>query len=125
MTDTNDRYRQCPTDDGAPDSQRVDNSEVHSSSKTRREHSKFSLGQLVITRGANDELDQVDVLKALGRHTSGDWGDLSATDKQANEDALEIGERILSAYHSLEGTKFWIITEWDRSATTVLLPSEY
>jgi len=86
---------------------------------------KFLLGQTVITRGANDELDQSDVLMALQRHTSGDWGDLGDEDKQANEDALKTGARLFSAYHSSKGTKFWIITEADRSATTILLPSEY
>jgi hypothetical protein len=61
---------------------------------------------------------------ALGRHLRGDWGDLGVEDRRANEDALRGGDRILSAYHE-NGIKFYIITEWDRSATTVLLPEEY
>jgi hypothetical protein len=59
------------------------------------------------------------------RHARGDWGDLSSEDKLANKRALEEGTRLLSAYHLKTGQKIWIITEWDRSATTVLLPEEY
>jgi hypothetical protein len=65
------------------------------------------------------------MMQALRRHARGDWGDLDDEDLQANERALKDGTRLLSAYHSSAGTKFWIITEWDRSATTVLLPEEY
>jgi hypothetical protein len=55
----------------------------------------------------------------------GDWGDLCQEDIDENNRALEVGSRILSAYTSSSKVKFWIITEWDRSVTTVLLPSEY
>jgi len=58
------------------------------------------------------------------RHASGDWGDLDPQDKAENELSLREGFRILSAYE-LEGTRYWIITEADRSATTILLPEEY
>jgi len=58
------------------------------------------------------------------RHMSGDWGDLSAEDKAENELSLREGFRILSAYE-LEGQRYWIITEADRSVTTILLPQEY
>lgn len=82
------------------------------------------LGRVVITRGANEELNSQDVAVALWRHAQGDWGDVCKADKRSNDEALQDGERLLSAYAS-NGTKFWIITEWDRSATTILLPDEY
>jgi len=65
------------------------------------------------------------VLPFIGRHLSGDWGDLDAEDRAANEVALTIGERVLSAYALHGGERIWVITEADRSSTTVLLPSEY
>lgn len=86
---------------------------------------RFDLGQLVATPGVLEMVPQDELMKAVSRHLTGDWGDLDAEDKQANEDALKHGSRLLSAYHTASGTKFWIITEWDRSVTTVLLPSEY
>ena len=85
----------------------------------------FRLGQTVITPGALEALSHGDVLVALTRHASGDWGDVCVEDRQSNEQALQHGARLLSAYHSTCGVKFWIITEWDRSVTTVLLPEEY
>jgi hypothetical protein len=86
---------------------------------------KFPLGQLVATSNAAARLPPAEVASALGRHQSGDWGDLDGEDKQANEDALRNEGRLLSAYHAADGTKFYIITEWDRSLTTVLLPEDY
>ncbi len=86
---------------------------------------RFALGRTVITRGALDALEGEDVLAGIARHASGDWGDVCPEDKQANDDALKVGARLLSAYHTDSGQKFWIITEADRSATTVLLPEEY
>ena len=86
---------------------------------------KIELGQVLITPGARDDLDLKDVASSLVRHAGGDFGDVSEEDWALNEEAVEIGDRILSAYHDRNGVKFWIITEWDRSATTVLLPSEY
>ena len=86
---------------------------------------RFPLGRTVITRGALGTLDEADVLAGIARHASGDWGDLCPEDKEANEDALRVGARVLSAYHTDSGRKFWIITEADRSVTTVLLPEEY
>jgi len=85
----------------------------------------FALGRTVITRGALDALNGEDVHASIARHASGDWGDVCPEDKQANDDALKVGARLLSAYHTDSGQKFWIITEADRSATTVLLPEEY
>jgi hypothetical protein len=86
---------------------------------------KFSPGRTVITPGALKSLDAESVRVSLGRHLSGDWGDLDPHDYAANERALVDGSRLLSAYRDVRGTTFWIITEADRSATTILLPEEY
>ncbi len=85
----------------------------------------FPLGRTVITRGALHALQQDDVRNALARHVRGDWGDVCSEDRSANDEALTFGGRLLSAYRTSGGTKFWVITEADRSATTVLLPEEY
>lgn len=67
-----------------------------------------------------------DRLEYIARHARGDWGIVDADDKRANDDALKVGARLLSAYMLRDGTtKIWIITEADRSATTILLPDEY
>ena len=86
---------------------------------------KFSMGQIVITPNGLDKLEEEDVRRGLGRHGRGDWGDLDEHDLQENELALKEGSRLFSAYHARDGTKFWIITESDRSVTTVLLPEDY
>lgn len=86
---------------------------------------KFSLGQTVSTFNAADSLNPGDVLIAMARHHSGDWGDLCDEDRQANERALARGGRLFSAHHDRNGIKFYIITECDRSVTTVLLPEDY
>lgn len=86
---------------------------------------RFNPGQLMITRNAKDVLPRVEVNAAIKRHLQGDWGDVCQSDWQLNEDALKQGDRLLSVYHTQDGEKFWIITESDRSATTVLLPSDY
>ena len=85
---------------------------------------KFPLGQVVITRHALEKLNAADILNALNRHVVGDWGELGKDDKQTNDAALQSGDRLLSAYRS-GSTKFWIITEADRSSTCVLLPEDY
>ena len=87
--------------------------------------SRFLLGRLVATPNVLASLDNDDILNALNRHRSGDWGDVDEEDRQANERSLIEGSRLLSVYHSVKGVKFWIITEADRSATTVLLPEDY
>ena len=61
----------------------------------------------------------------LDRHICGDWGEVDAEDQQANQDALVRGERLLSAYRTSLDVRIWVITEADRSATTILLPEEY
>ena len=91
--------------------------------------SKFELGQTVMTRGIQEALEvntltNRDIQSVLAKHHSGDWGDLEQEDKQMNDDAIVNGDRILSAYQ-IRGLKLWVVTEWDRSVTTVLLPEEY
>lgn len=86
---------------------------------------KFDYGQLVITPTAMEAVNEIDYLYALERHGQGDWGDLSPADRTENEFSLKHGFRLLSAYHDRNGVKFWIITEADRSATTILLPADY
>lgn len=86
---------------------------------------KFPLGQVVITRNALDTLNAEDVHNALARHAGGDWGGVCEQDAKENELSLKEGFRLFSVYHDANGAKFWIITEADRSATTVLLPEDY
>ena len=86
---------------------------------------KFRLGRIVSTPNALESITQDDILTAIGRHQSGDWGDICAEDRKANDESLVDGTRILSVYAAANGTKFWLITEADRSVTTVLLPEDY
>jgi hypothetical protein len=87
---------------------------------------RFPLGQTVATPGALALLAAADLPArvVLWRHERGDWGNLGVEDKQANTHALALGGRLLSAYRVGDG-KLWVITEADRSLTTLLLPSEY
>jgi hypothetical protein len=87
----------------------------------------FELGRIVATPGALRALEAAEQQPAefLDRHVNGDWGDLDDEDKQENEFSVRNGFRILSAYSTSAGEKIWIITEADRSATTLLLPEEY
>ena len=88
---------------------------------------RFWLGQIVATPGALKALEdaQQTPLEFLMRHVSGDWGDVCAEDAAENELALREGFRLLSSYRSAKDAKLWIITEADRSVTTLLLPDEY
>lgn len=86
--------------------------------------SHIPLGKVVITTQAQDILADADINAALARHQSGDWGEVSKSDWYANDSALKSGNRILSAYTG-KGGKFWIITESDRSYTTVMMPEDY
>jgi len=86
---------------------------------------RFPMGRLLITSGASAALCSDDVLEALARHLCGDWGNVCPQDRKYNDEALEYGFRLLSSYEAHDGTKFWIITEHDRSVTTILLPKEY
>jgi len=83
------------------------------------------LGRLVATPNALAELSEDDILTGIQRHQAGDWGDLDEHDRQENALSLKQGSRLLSVYHGKKGTKFYIITEADRSVTTVLLPEDY
>lgn len=83
------------------------------------------LGRLVITRAAVCTLTHGDIFIALRRHIRGDWGDVDLEDQGSNDAALKSGGRLLSSYRSTGGVRFWIITEADRSATTILLPEDY
>lgn len=87
----------------------------------------FSLGQLVATPGALQALEahQIAPSRLVSRHVTGDWGTVAPEDAAANEAALLHGDRLLSAYEIAAGVRVWIITEHDRSVTTILLPEEY
>jgi len=97
---------------------------------------EFPCGQIVFTRGIADSIKVNQdfakfVAKSLKRHLSCDWGDTCAEDAKLNDDSLINGGRLLSVYKTpyipslFTSDKIWIITEWDRSVTTVLFPSEY
>ncbi|MDQ3362403.1 MAG: hypothetical protein M3534_12220 [Actinomycetota bacterium] len=87
---------------------------------------RFELGACVATPSALEVLDQrgVSPLDLLQRHASGDWGEIPKADARENERSLKHGLRVLSSYPVGDG-KVWIITEADRSATTVMLPEDY
>lgn len=89
---------------------------------------KFELGKIVATPGALETFTQEELQSSLVRHSSGDWGDLCATDKRENQRSLKENCRLMSAYKfetESNVRELWIITEWDRSVTTFLLPDEY
>jgi hypothetical protein len=85
----------------------------------------FAVGRLVATPGALDAVPLAEIAAALDRHRAGDWGDVSNADRAANDASLSGGRRLMSAYRTEAGVTFWVITEADRSATTILLPDEY
>jgi len=94
------------------------------------EPSRFPLGVMLFTRGVNDRAAEdkafaAFVIESLNRHGQGDWGDMCEEDRRENELSLKEGYRLLSAYDKDGLPKIWIITEADRSATTVLFPDEY
>jgi hypothetical protein len=102
---------------------------MQTNSNTHRQLSvtRFALGQTYVTPGAEEALmiaGQTGI-EFLRRHMSCDWSELTAHDAQENELSLREGFRLLSAYRTAKGQKLWIITEADRSATTILLPDEY
>jgi hypothetical protein len=86
----------------------------------------FILGRTVATPAARERLSELNYspLDLLRRHMSGDWAEMDSDDQQANQDAITHGDRVFSAY-TIDKTKFWVITEANRSMTTILLPSEY
>ena len=103
---------------------------------TTHASARFELGQLCNTSGAQEVLQryQVNPFELIGRHVRGDWGDVCHEDARTNENALRVGARIFSVYvlppplsesGTLAPAKVWLITEADRSVTTLLLPEEY
>lgn len=86
----------------------------------------FPLGQIVATPGVLEVFEEsgANPREYIARHQCGDWGSVPPEDWRSNDEALIHGGRVLSAY-MVKGIKIWIITEWDRSVTTLLLPSEY
>lgn len=92
---------------------------------------KFNLGQIVVTKAVNDRMKESDMFKyfvyrSLGRHAACDWGELCEEDKETNDKSVENGGRLFSSYiYGSDKEKIWIITEWDRSVTTILFPEDY
>ena len=88
---------------------------------------RFALGQVVATPGAIEAMEDAKQIPSvfLNRHAAGDWGDICLEDKYLNDAAVNDEGRLLSAYRTSLGVKLWIITEADRSSTTILLPEEY
>ena len=88
---------------------------------------RFLLGHLVATPGSLAAFARTgeEPIMFVARHAVGDWGEIDDEDRRENERALVDGCRLLSAYHLRDGTRIWIITEADRSSTTILLPGEY
>ena len=88
---------------------------------------KFNLGSIVATPAAVQAIEKSGQSPSdfLSRHVKGDWGEVCEEDKQLNDQALIDGDRLLSAYRTLKNARIWIISEADRSATTLLLPEEY
>ena len=87
----------------------------------------IQLGRIVATPGALEALDRyaINATTLIWRHQHGDWGELSPDEARENTEAVRTGSRVLSVYPIAPGERLWIITEADRSATTLLLPSEY
>lgn len=88
---------------------------------------RFTPGMIVAMQGVQAliERNAINPICYLQRHLCGDWGDVDPEDWEANQSALEHGERLVSVYIISDELTLWIITEWDRSATTLLLPDEY
>lgn len=89
---------------------------------------RFELGQICATPGAIETMERRGISpgQLLARHVLGDWGDLGDEDKRENDYSIEHGLRILSAYGAKDDPdRLWVITEWDRSVTTILRPDEY
>lgn len=89
---------------------------------------RFAPGDIVMTTGVAELVQQgrLNPTPYLRRHLGGDWGDLEEDDRHQNDATLASGEdRLFSSYQIDRDLKLWVITEWDRSVTTLLLPSEY
>ncbi|MDF7822820.1 hypothetical protein P4B35_02245 [Pontiellaceae bacterium B12227] len=88
---------------------------------------RFKAGQVCATPGALEAMNNAgqSPVEFIGRHVTGDWGEVCAEDQQANEEAVDANLRLLSAYRTKKQVKLWVITEADRNLTTILLPEEY
>ena len=94
-------------------------------SETQIPVARFRIGRICATPNALKTLSHDDILNGIQRHQAGDWGDVDADDRHANDQALKNGSRLFSVYHSANRVTFWIITEASRQLTTVLLPDDY
>jgi hypothetical protein len=92
--------------------------------KMRSSRPLFELGQIVTTRTVSESLEAAKVSSMIRNHVTGDFGILENEDIDANKEAIKHGDRVLSAYIA-DGSKVYVITEWDRSYTTVLFADEY
>ena len=95
--------------------------------RSRARSARFDLGSLYATPGALERIEaqsRVSMMSLIARHACGDWGDVCDKDARLNDQAVDLGGRILSSYN-LDSGRIWIITEADRSATTILTPEEY
>lgn len=88
---------------------------------------RFKPGRLIMTTGVDALIHEgrLNPLPYLRRHLRADWGELTNEDRRRNDTALQCGDRLLSSYQVAPDLTLWIVTEWDRSVTTLLLPSEY
>ena len=86
---------------------------------------RFDSGEIIVTDGAAEKIPPADVQAALRRHLRGDWGEFGPEDRRRNDEILELGGTLASIYTASNGVKFYVLTESDRSVTTVLLPDEY
>lgn len=96
------------------------------------ENKLFELGKIVISRNAKAAIDALDAnglaevfIALMGRHAKGDWGEVADDSKEANDASVKNGGDMIMSAYDIGGTRFWIITEHDRSATTILLPEDY
>jgi len=89
------------------------------------EQQKFLLGKIVATPAALQSLSVEDICRAIDRHVCGEWGMVSEADRAENEFALRHGLRVMSVFESKGGVRFWVLSEADRSVTTLLLPGDY
>ena len=85
----------------------------------------FRLGRIVATANAMNRITNADILLGIQRHQAGDWGDVSAEEREASDGALVKGTKVRSVYHAANGTKFWVITQAGHTVTTILLPQDY
>lgn len=102
-----------------------EDSAAHGQEDDEYKEPKFSPGQIVATPGAVERVPPLETRTALSRHLRGDWGEVCKDDRRENDISLERGFRLLSVYRTADGIRFYIITEHDRSVTTILLPDEY